>query len=175
MPEYELNLQIGLQLKEELESRGYRVVMTRETHYVNLSNQERAQIAAEADGDIFVRLHANGSDDPTAEGAMAICMTQYSPYNPELYSESLALSEAILDQLVDSTGCRREYVWETDTMSGVNWATIPVTIVEVGYMTNEKEDTKLATESYQHLVVLGIANGIDEYFKNVEMRADQSI
>ena len=175
MPEYELNLQIGLQLKEELESRGYRVVMTRETHDVNLSNQERAQIAAEADGDIFVRLHANGSDDPTAEGAMTICMTQYSPYNPELYSESLALSEAILDQLVDSTGCRREYVWETDTMSGVNWATIPVTIVEVGYMTNEKEDTKLATESYQHLVVLGIANGIDEYFNNVEMRADQSI
>lgn len=167
VPEYVLNLQIGLQLKEELEERGYRVIMTRETHDVNLSNQERAQIAAESDGDIFVRIHANGSDDPTAEGAMTICMTENSPYHPELYPASYALSESILDQLVESTECRREYVWETDTMSGINWATIPVSIVEVGYMTNENEDMKLSSEDYQHLIVLGIANGIDYYFHNL--------
>lgn len=166
IPEYELNLQISLQLKEELENRGYRVVMTRETHDVNLSNQERAQIAADAGADIFVRIHANGSENPASEGAMTICMTEYNPYHPELYAEGFALSESILDCLVESAGCSREYVWETDTMSGINWASMPVSIVEVGYMTNKTEDEKLSTESYQHLIAVGIANGIDQYFQN---------
>lgn len=168
VPEYELNLQLGLQLKEELEQRGYQVVMTRETHDVDLSNQERAQIAADANGDVFVRIHANGSEDPASEGAMTICMTPNSPYHPELYAESYALSDAILSALVESTGCRREYVWETDTMSGINWSTIPVTIVEVGYLTNEKEDKLLSTAEYQTKVVTGIADGIDGYFHGVE-------
>ena len=168
LPEYELNLLIAQYLRTELEARGYQVVMTRESHDVDISNRERAQIAEEADGDIFVRIHANGSDDPSKEGAMTICMTNNSPYNPSLYKKSYALSEKILNALVKSTGCAREYVWETDSMSGINWATIPVTIVEVGYMTNEKEDYLLETPEYQRKVVLGIAYGIDEYFRTVE-------
>ena len=171
LPEYELNLQISLKLKAELESRGYRVVMTRETNDVDLSNQERAQFAADHDGDIFVRIHANGSDDPAAEGAMTICMTADSPYHPELYAESRALSEAILDCMVKSAGCVREKLWETDTMSGVNWSTIPVTIVEVGYMTNRAEDEKLSTDAYQQLIVQGIADGIDRYFQTLPLES----
>lgn len=169
VPEYELNLQISLQLKEELEERGYRVVMTRETNDVDVSNVERAEIAERAEGDVFVRIHANGSDDSTKEGVMTICMTKDTPYHPELYRDSYFLSQVILEHLVERTGSVREYIWETDTMSGINWATIPVTIVEVGYMTNEKEDYLLETPEYQKKVVLGIADGIDEYFRTVEI------
>lgn len=168
VPEYELNLQLSLQLKNVLEKRGYRVVMTRETNDVDISNVERAAIAERYEGDVFVRIHANGSDDQTKEGAMTICMTKDTPFHPELYRSSYFLSQAILDHLVECTGCVREYVWETDTMSGINWATIPVTIVEVGYMTNEKEDYLLETPEYQGKVVLGIADGIDEYFRTAE-------
>ena len=162
--EYELNLAVALLLRDELTARGYTVVMTREGHDVDLSNAERAAIAQAAGAEVFVRIHANGSEDPNQSGAMTICMTPQNPYNAALYPDSRALSELVLDSLVAATGCRKEYVWETDTMSGVNWAAMPVTIVEMGYMTNEREDRLLATDEYRAAVARGIADGIDDYF-----------
>ena len=166
--EYELNLAVSLLLRDELTARGYTVVMTRETNDVDISNAERAAIAESAGAEVFVRIHANGSDDPGKSGAMTICMTPQNPYNAALYSESRALSNCVLDALVAAAGCRREYVWETDTMSGINWASMPVTIVEMGYMTNEQEDRLLATDDYRARLAQGIADGIDAYFAHSE-------
>lgn len=161
LPEYELTLTLALKLQPILEERGYEVIQIRTTNDVNISNSERAAIANGAPADAFIRIHANGSDNTATNGAMTLCQTPSNPFNGDLYGESRALSDYVLDELVAATGCHKEYVWETDTMSGINWAQVPVTIVEVGYMTNPQEDVLLSQDDYQNKICEGIANGID--------------
>ena len=64
---------------------------------------------------------------------------------------------------MDETGCKKQNIFEDDSMSGINWSMVPVTIVEVGYLSNPDEEAKLVTDDSQQQVAVGIANGVDAY------------
>ena len=165
VPEYQLNLDVSLKLRDELEARGYEVYMIRETNDVNISNAERAKAAADAEADLLIRIHANGSENPSVAGALTMSPTSANPYiDSETVKECQKLSQMVIEAFCEATGAKNQGVYQTDEMSGLNWCTIPATIVELGYMTNPEEDVRMQTASYQDSMVQGIANGIDQYF-----------
>ena len=167
IPEYQLNLDVSLMLEQELLARGYNVVMIRRTNDCPLSNAERATVANESGADIFIRIHANGSDNPAVNGMLCCAPTKNNPYlSAQNIAESIRLSNVIVDRFCAKTGAKNKGLYSVDTMTGINWCSIPVTIVEMGFMSNPEEDRKMATTEYRKLMVQGIADGIDAYFES---------
>lgn len=165
VPEYKLTLKVSKKIARELRRRGYKVYMVRTTHNVNISNRQRAQLAYSHGADIFLRIHANGSASSATKGMETLCMSSSNPYNKHLYRKSNRLSNMVLNYAAKAAGAPRRYVSHVDNMSGINWSRIPVTIFEIGYMTNPSEDVLMEKNSYQHKIAVGTANGIDAYFR----------
>ncbi|MDO4273642.1 MAG: N-acetylmuramoyl-L-alanine amidase [Eubacteriales bacterium] len=164
--EYELNLQVSLKLRDILEQRGYQVVMTRTDNDTAISNKERAQYVAEQGAEIYVRIHANGDDSHTVSGALSMSPSSQNPYIPQLYDASNRLSQCILDSYCQATGFQNLGIQYYDNMTGINWSSVPVTILEMGFMTYESDDRQMNDASFQDTMAEGIANGIDAYFNS---------
>lgn len=162
--EYVLNLDISMKLKLELENRGYVVHMTRMIHDVNISNKERAEYTNSLHADIAVRIHANGSSNASIRGVETYGPSASNPYVSHLSNASMSLSKCIVDAYAAATGFRNRGARTSDIMTGINWSTVPVTIVELGYMSNAEEDRAMQDAIMQNNMVQGIANGIDAYF-----------
>lgn len=163
-PEYELNLEISLLLRDELEARGYEVILTREDNDTAISNAERAIVAYEEGGEIYVRIHANGVDDPGVNGALAMAPSLQNPYVSDLAEDSYLLADCILNAYCEKADFASLGVQYYDNMTGINWSRLPVMILEMGFMTNESDDLRMADEAVQELMAEGIADGIDAYF-----------
>ena len=163
--EYQLTLKVAKQLSTALKKQGCKVVMTRTNSKNPLSCIQRAKAANRAKADAYLRIHANGSSNSSTNGAMTICVTKNNRFvSSKLYKKSYALSQSVLDAYVKATGCHKEYIWQTDTMTGNNWSKVPTTLIEMGYMSNPTEDRKMQTKVYQKKMVKGMAEGIKAYF-----------
>ena len=164
LAEYQLNLDISLKLKTALERLGYQVVMTREDNEKAISNQERAKLANDANADICIRIHANGSEDIQTQGALSLIMSPENPFAGELYEESFLLAEKVLNAYCEHTQFVNLGVQTNDTMTGINWSQVPVMILEMGFMTSEHDDQLMADAAFQENMVAGITEGIESYF-----------
>lgn len=158
IPEYVTVLEISLKLKDVLEALGAEVLMTRETHDVDISNQERAIMMNEWGADAVLRIHCNGSTDPFVSG-----MGMYVRMSGACYMESYELAQALLKHMSQETGAKKAGIFKRNTYTGLNWSTVPAVLVEMGYMTNPDEDVKLNSAEYQDQLVLGAVKGIMEF------------
>lgn len=165
IPEYQLNLKVAKKLRKELVSRGYRVVMIRTKNNVNISNKKRAQIANRSGADICIRLHADGSSSSRVRGASALYPSAGNPYVGKLSGSSKRLSRSILTRYCKRTGIRNRGLSVRDDLTGTNWSKIPVTLLEMGFLSNPAEDCMMQKSSVQKKMAEGIADGVDAYFE----------
>lgn len=163
-PEYKLNLRIAKKLKKVLQARGYEVYMVRSTNNVNLSNKQRALRANRSGADIYIRIHADSSTSSKVSGASMLYPSKSNRFVKKLSAPSKKLSKCILKNYCKKTGIKNRGLIKRDDLTGTNWSKIPVTLIEMGFLSNPSEDRKMQKNSVQSKMVTGIADGIDEYF-----------
>lgn len=162
-PEYKLTLEASLVLGQLLESKGAKVIYTRTTNDVNLSNLERAEIANQNKADLFVRIHADGSADRNVHGLSVLTPANNDPYTKAIFEDSLKASQFIINETNKNTAVKVNGISYRSDMSGFNWSKVPCTLVEMGFMTNPTEDKNLSDPVYLKQLLTNIAEGIMQY------------
>lgn len=165
IPEYELTLSASKILKKDLEQMGFKVIMTRETNNVNITNSERAIFANDNNADLVIRIHADGSDDSSTTGASLHIPSQDSQYTSKIYPESNECAKLISLQMKQD-GFKVNNIYQRSDLTGFNWSKVPVVLVEMGFMSNPEEDQKMAETSYQEKMMKSVAEGAQAYFEN---------
>ena len=154
-PEYEVVLEIGLQLREALQAQGCTVYMTREINEVDISNQERAKMMNEYGVDLVLRLHCDGAESEGPHG-----ITLYVNETGPIAQASYDAADVLIEAMTQATGAKNRGVRQSDTYTGLNWSEVPCILVEMGFMSNPEEDVKLQSPDYQALLVEGMVEGI---------------
>lgn len=164
--EEELNLTIALKLEEELKKLGAAVYMTRTTHECDMTNIDRAKFANELNVDLSVKIHADGVENSSAHGISVLVPSNKYLNDQSLVDKSRKAGEYILKEIIEATGAANRGISTRSDLTGFNWTTVPIVLIEVGFMTNLEEDVKLDTEEYQNKIVYGITKGLLTYFGN---------
>ncbi len=159
-PESRLVLTVSLKLRDALVARGIKVVMTRTTENVDVSNIQRAQIANEAHAALFVRIHADGADDHSISGIHVLYPTVIKGWTDDIAEASKRAATLAQKDLIAATGAVDRGTDARSDMTGFNWSDVPAILPEIGFMTNPAEDRRLATSAYQDKIVQGLTNAI---------------
>ena len=158
--EKRLTLLTTLLTKKHLEELGYRVLLTRGRD-IFLPLQKRVSMANNAKATMFVSIHYNSSPNAEAHG---IEIFYYDSKEHWRSKASKRLANCMLYRLVDQTDATSRGV-KTGNFHVIRETDMPAVLVEAGFLTNYNERQKLKDRNYLDRVSIGIAQGIDKYFK----------
>lgn len=155
--EKDVNLQIAQNLKNKLENLGAKVFMTRDDDsYVGLN--ERVEKSNYFDADIFLSIHNNSLPDSMADKDATGTETYY------FYPQSKELAKILAKSISDKTG------FKNGGQRGQSFAVIRNTqsiavLIEVGYMINPDDNSKIINKDFQNKITDGIIDGLERYLR----------
>ena len=158
--EADVALRIALRTRTLLLARGYRVAMTRTAPGYGGGNIARAQFCNARHPALMVRIHADGSTDPSAHGASTLYPALRSGWTDDVYAHSLRAAKLVQRAVVRATGAADLGVVPRSDLTGFNWANVPVVLVETGFLSNPAERARLQSAAYQDKVARGLVAGI---------------
>jgi N-acetylmuramoyl-L-alanine amidase len=158
--EAEVVLAIARKTRSELRRRGYRVVMTRDGGLFNGGNVERARFCNRRGAALMLRIHADGSGDPSKHGTSTLYPARHRGWTDDVYGASLRAARAVHRSLIAATGARDLGLSRRSDLTGFNWANVPSILVETGFMTNPTERRLLRSRRYQARVARGLVAGV---------------
>lgn len=169
--EKDINLNISLKLKSELENKGYKVYLTRDTDEglyekgTTIKEKKREDLRKRRDMkeevkcDAFISIHQNMFPQEKCYGAQVW-------YGSNDKSQKLAdsVQNSLKETIQDgnkrvSKPAGDSYLILRDTYEGAS------ILVECGFLSNQAEAERLKTEEHKNLIVKGISLGIDKFFE----------
>lgn len=149
-----LTLKVVQQIKSLLEKEGTKVVLTRSTDtYISLP--ARVTISHQYKADAFVSIHFN-SGSKTAAGIETFYYSKSKDY---------PLSNYIREVLIDYTGMKNRGTKYGD-LHVLRENNQPATLLELGFLSNPNEETKISTTTYFQKVASAVVEGLKVYFEN---------
>lgn len=155
--EKELNMSLIYMVKELLEAKGAKVVLSRDGDY-DVSMSERKKIFKDANVDIMISLHNNSGGSPLCE--MGSCTTYKHIVNRKL-------AAVMFDRLV-GMGHKRFGLVGNFNFSLNNPTEYPNVLLEVLFMSSLPEEEKLADMNYRSKIAKQVVVGLEEYIKIVK-------
>ena len=160
--EKDINLKISKKLIENLGSRGYKVISTRNSdEYVE--NLERAELANKKRGRVFISIHCNASENNSSvHGAQVLYYPNRESTIGDLNNNDLA--QIMMDSIINRTGASDKGIVKREDLIVLNRTKMPAIIIECGFLSNENEEKLLLTDDYQNKIVGSIIDGLENYF-----------
>jgi len=167
-------LSISRKVVSLLKHIGYKVYLTRNSDtFVDL--KKRPALAKRVNADMFISIHANKAANKSVKGAESFCMAPAgtsSTYSRKTNSKSYPGNKNDANNIALSYWIQRSLVGKTKAVDrGLKHArfmvlkesSCPAVLVEVGFLSNAKEEKILGTKAYQWKIARGIVQGILRY------------
>ncbi len=162
LKEKDIVLDVSLKLKKLLENAGFKVYMTRDDDtYIGL--YDRPAIANELGADAFVSVHANAAYNASAEGAMVL-------YYPNDGRDNKTFASMTRDALVNGLNTPDRGIIQRPKLVVIRETKMPAVLLELGFLTNAREEKLLAQQDYRDKCAQASYDGIIEYFNKVLMK-----
>jgi len=181
MDEAQVNLAIALMLDEELRGRGYTTILTHDgesfpvtSAYDNNNKfkpEERTAYAETLDIDYYVSIHCNSFEAPDVSGIRVYYFD--GPIKTEHTSGEMA--QSINDEIIASLGEGTDSTVH-DMKKGVfhvlKATSVPASLIEVGFVTNPTDAANMIDSVWQRAFAVGVAEGIDKYYRADETETE---
>ncbi|WP_099159072.1 N-acetylmuramoyl-L-alanine amidase family protein [Virgibacillus ndiopensis] len=153
---YEKNFTLSLskKVKKRLEQEpGIQVFMTRtDDSFISQESRYRPKYANKLNADIYVSIHGNTFSNPDVSG------TETFYY----HNNSRLLANILQKHVVDATGFNDRGT-KMKNLFVVKDTEMPSALIEVGYLTNPRDESKMLTDDFQNRIAASIVEGIKEY------------
>lgn len=159
-PEYAINMLVAKKLKPLLEAKGYKVIMTKTDNSTFMGNIARAEVGNNANAALVIRIHCDSSDSSSTNGASMLVPAKVNDRTTAIADISASYGKTILNTLTSQVGMKNNGVVSRSDLTGFNWSTVPVVLVEMGFLSNQNEDKLLSSDSYQNKLASALASGI---------------
>lgn len=161
-------LAIARRTRALLLAHGYRVAMTRTGttfRYGNGGNVARARFCNRRRAALMLRIHADGSADPSRRGVSTLHPARRAGWTDDIFAPSGQAARLVQRELVRATGAPDLGLLPRSDLTGFNWADVPAVLVETGFLSNPAERRLLRSSAYQQRVAKGLTAGVTAFVR----------